>query len=92
MKLVNLQEARYHGIHPVVDFIDDVERDEIRSKTYPADQYSAIVKSITDRWGEPRGTVGSQYTYWTGADDETYCNISLSRTPDDTVMVEVSKG
>ena len=90
MKLSDVYEARYHGIHPVVDFINDVRNDESRSKEYPADQYSAIFKSITDEWGKPRSSTVN-YAYWRRVDDEIL-NILLMRKPNDTVMVEVSKG
>ena len=91
MKLTDLQEARYYRQHPVVDFIDDVQVDEIRSHTYPIEDTSAIIKSITDKWGKPKGKIGSGYTYWSCEDNGGFCNIALQHE-DEFTKIEVSKG
>ncbi len=87
-----VMEARYHKEHPVIAFIDDVERDEIRSASYPKDQWFDIIGAISRKWGEAKGQLGKDYIYWTGAADENYVNISFSHTDSRSVMVEVSKG
>lgn len=90
MKLANLQEARYHGgVHPVIDFINDVADNSIGSQRYPKDQEQAIIKAISNVWGRPHGRVHYSYffpssgiervyVYWTREVNENYVKISLS--------------
>lgn len=71
MKLSQLQEARYSGMHPIVDWAisqTDYQRKEIRP-----DEVKRIVADFTTKLGEPeRGTApdGTVSWYWVNDVDE----------------------
>ena len=67
MKLLQLQEARYHGEHPfVAEFFRNLFDADALSKTrYPKEiEFDTWNEALTSRYGEPQNRSDSRHLEW----------------------------